>query len=128
MTLTEMLLSADEKIANTLKKGTYKSRRLARVLGQDGTCELQITELAPAKINTMSEAKSGNNMEIYNRICLEGITEPNLKNPDLLKKFGCSTPLSLTEKIFSLEVAEIAEAIIKLSDIAPEEQENEIKN
>lgn len=128
MTLTEKLLSSDEKVANTLKTGTFKSKRLARVLGESEPVEIQIKELAPGKISSMSADPASSNMGTYTRICLEGIVDPDLKNPEMLKHFGCSTPLSLTEKLFSLEVANIGEAIIKLSDVGAGEEEDEIKN
>lgn len=69
------------------------------------------------------------------KICYEGISQPNIKDKELWKKYGVSisNPYEIVKKIFKLnEVLEIANKICDLSGLneVPTEQEliEEIKN
>ena len=131
MTLTEQLMHSDVEVMNTLRTGTFHSKRLQRVLGADELVEITIKEISPAKYNSIRDANKNNSDEfaVYNRICLEGIVEPNLKDNELMKHFQCSTPISLVEKLFSMEVVAIANSIAELSDFATEDKQvEEVKN
>jgi len=128
MTLTEQLMQADVETVNKLRTGTFRSKRLQRVTGADDLVEITIKELAPSKINSIRKG-SDDDFDIYKNICLEGIIEPNVKDNALMKHFQCSSPISLIEKIFSVEIPSIANAIVELSEFATEEdQKNEVKN
>ena len=63
------------------------------------------------------------------KIAAAGITEPNLKNEELLKYLGVATPADAAKKIFRGEINKIASEITKLSGFDNEEDmDKEIKN
>ena len=136
MTLVDELLKADAKKADELKTGTYLSERLAHVLGKDEPVEISIKEIASRRLNDILayqiDAK-GNvdfSKSFYARlmVCIEGITNPDLKIKELQAHFGVGTAKELAEKLFGSEVTEISDAISKLSGIVAEDNEEEIKN
>lgn len=58
----------------------------------------------------------------------EGVVEPNLRDKDLQKHFGCATPKDLVKVLFKgKDLALVADAITELSGYG-EDSEDEVKN
>lgn len=67
------------------------------------------------------------------RMVAECVVEPDLANAALLKHFKCATSADLAEKLFSLEINEIADKIAELSGLITDEKKaqeavDEVKN
>ena len=135
MNLVDQLLKADAKKVNDLDTGVYKSKKLAKVLGQDEPVEITIREIPSRRLNDIVAFqldKKGNvdfakTFETKLMVCLEGIVEPSMRNKDLQEHFGAKSGTDLAEKLFGSEVNEISDAISALSGLVGNEEE-EIKN
>lgn len=134
MTITEMCLKADTKKASEYREGTFESKTMARVLGKEGTVEIKIKEISPKRLaeymdGTVSEG-GANMLKLYEaskKIVVEGVVDPDLKNTELQKHFGCSLGIDLAEKFFRTEIYKISTAIQNLSDMS-DVDEDDIKN
>ena len=139
MMLVDKLLKADTKKIEELKTGTYSSKRLAYVLGEENPVDITIRELKSRRLNDIAATQynnKGNFMmeKAYDAklmMCVEGIVEPDLRDKKLQAHFGAKSAVDLTEKLFSMEMVDIADAIQELSGVKTEdeeENEKEIKN
>ena len=135
MTLVEELLKADAKKADELKLGTFKSERLAEILGKKNSVDVQIREIKSRRLNdiiTYPVDRKGSydfskNFEMKLMTCVEGIVNPDVKNKELQAHFGVDNGRELVEKLFGSEVTAIADAISELSGIKADAEE-EVKN
>ena len=135
MTLVEELLKTDAKKADELKLGTFKSERLAEILGKKKAVEVQIREIKSRRLNdiiTYPVDRKGSydfskNFEMKLMTCVEGIINPDVKNNELRAHFGVDNGRELVEKLFGSEVTAIADAISELSGIKADAEE-EVKN
>lgn len=138
MTLVEELLKADVKKVNELKTGSFPSKRLAYVLGKKDPVDIKIREIKSRRLNDIAATQynnKGNFMmeKAYDAklmTCVEGIVEPDLRDNNLKEHFGAKSAMELVEKIFSIEMVDIADAIEELSGAKKDEDktEEEIKN
>lgn len=137
MNLVEQLLKADAKKAEEREKGTYESKKLAFILGQKEPVKISLQEIGTRRLNdilALQVDKKGNvdltkSLDSKLLCCVEGITEPNLKDKALQEHFGCGTPKDLALKLFGFEVTDISDEICALSGVNSEEDtEDEIKN
>lgn len=138
MNLVDRLLKADTKKADELEKGVFKSKRLAKILGmEEGTVEITLREVKSRRVNDiMAYQVDGKGRMDFSKsfdaklmMCIEGITDPDLRNRDLQKHFGAGSAKELAEKMFGMEVTDISDEISRLSGISGEEDlEEEIKN
>lgn len=135
--LVDRLMKADKAKAGEMRTGEFKSQKLAELLGETEPVEIKIHELKGRRMNAIQSEQIKGNGEIdfekaYDaqlRICVEGISEPNLKDKELQEYFGCSLATELCEKIFNSEVSLIADEITNLGiKINDKKTENEIKN
>jgi hypothetical protein len=138
MTLVDQLLKADVKTAEELEAGTFRSHRLAKILGTgEETVEVSIREIKSRRVNDIVgyQFNSKGNFD-YSKsydaklmMCIEGCTDPDLRNKDLQAYFGCKDARELCEKLFGMEVGALSDAITELSGvIANEDAEEEVKN
>ena len=138
MTLVEELLKADIKKVDELKTGTFKSERLAEILGKSEPVEVQIREIKSRRMNDIIsyQVDSKGNYNFAKSFdakliaCVEGITNPDMKNKELQAYFKVENGRELAEKLFGSEVTAISDAISELSGIKAEndDKEKEIKN
>ena len=134
MNLIDKLMKADAAKADERLTGVFKSRQLARILGEKGTVDVEIRELSQRRKNELISSAVEGNGEIdvsksYDanlKVLVAGITNPNLKDKDLQEHFGCKMAIDLAEKLFKSEVGDIAAEIFKLGTI--DADEDEIKN
>lgn len=133
MTILEQLLQIDKGKTEELKTKKIKSKRMSELLGKE--TEITIRQIPGRRMNDINQVifdENGNkDMEkIYDLnilYCVEGIVEPSVKDSDLMKHFGATTPDDLVEKLFDAEAATIAAEIIKLSGLS-DETEKKVKN
>lgn len=136
MNLVEALLKSDNKKVTELEKGVFKSKRLAKVLGEKGTVDVEIQEIPPKRMNDIVSyqlTKKGeldvSKMFDAKALCaIEGVINPNLKDDALIKHFGCATPKDLAMKLFGSELTALSDAITKLSGYNDADEVDEIKN
>lgn len=97
--------------------------------------EITIQSMKPQKLEEiLKEVNSGKSLfEINKKVIYMSIIDPNLKDNNLLKEYGCKgNPYDIVEKIFSpTEIGIIADKIAVLNglnDIKEDELVVEIKN
>ena len=67
--------------------------------------------------------------DINAKIAAAGLTNPNLKDKDLLSHLGVATPADAAKKLFKGEVNKIAAEVARLSGFENEEStDSEVKN
>jgi hypothetical protein len=134
MNLIDKLMKADAAKADERLTGVFKSRQLARILGEKGTVDVEIRELSQRRKNDLISTAVESNGEIdvsksYDanlKVLVAGVVNPDLKDKDLQEHFGCKMAIDLAEKLFKSEVGDIAAEIFKLGTIDADEEE--IKN
>jgi len=136
MNLVEGLLKADQAKAKEYATGTFMSKRLAKVLGQNEPVEMTIREVDLGTIKNIREYAtrrdgsfdSGKSFDSNFMLVAKGVVDPDLNNEELQKHFGADDPVQLAEILFRFEANFIADAIIKLSNMSLEDAEDIIKN
>ena len=136
MTLVEELLKSDAKKADEKEVTTYKSKKLAKILGKKEPVEIKIQEMSARRINDILNYqldKRGNmqfekSYDANLMVCVESIIDPDIKNKDLQGHFNCKNAKDLCEKIFGAEASDIADKVMVLSGYNPEGDKEEIKN
>lgn len=137
MNLVEKLLKADAKKADELATGTFESKRLARILGVDEAVKVSIQEIPSRRMNEIAGYSidgKGNfqfekSFDANLMACIEGVTNPNMRDKELQMHFGANNASQLCEKLFGSEASEISDAIAALSEYAGKENKEEaIKN
>ena len=135
MNLVEKLMTIDRKEFDKIEKKEIPSRQLSRLLGTDAKVTIQAVDgdlfggLSASGLDKNGEVDYGRVFSTNAKIAAAGITEPNLKNEELLKYLGVATPADAAKKIFRGEINKIASEITKLSGFDNEEDmDKEIKN
>lgn len=135
--LVDRLMKVDKAKIGEMRTGVFKSQKLADIIGETEPVEIKIHELKGRRMNALQSEQIKDDGTIdfekaYDtqlRICVEGISEPNLKDKELQQHLGCSLATELCEKIFNSEISLIADEIVNLGiKINDKETENEIKN
>lgn len=135
--LVDRLMKADKAKIGEMRTGVFKSQKLADIIGETEPVEIKIHELKGRRMNALQSEQIKNDGTVdfekaYDtqlRICVEGISEPNLKDKELQQHLGCSLATELCEKIFNSEVSLIADDIANLGiKINDKKTENKIKN
>lgn len=135
--LVDRLMKVDKAKIGEMRTGVFKSQKIADIIGETEPVEIKIHELKGRRMNALQSEQIKNDGTVdfekaYDtqlRICVEGISEPNLKDKELQQHLGCSLATELCEKIFNSEVSLIADEIVNLGiKINDKKTENEIKN
>ncbi|MBM6727521.1 phage tail assembly chaperone [Megamonas funiformis] len=138
MNLVDILLNADTNAVLAEKTEEYEVERLSKILGEKFVLILKAipakrySEIQTTAINMNGKRKSVDLYKMQMLTLNEGIKEPNLAEPNLLKKFGATTPFDMYEKLFLAgEITNITNKISTLSGYSEEEKQQnieEIKN
>lgn len=88
----DILLSADRP---ALPEKEYKLKRLSKELGADVIFKLRA--LSFSRVAELRELHDGADMPVW--IALEGITSPDLRNRELMSKYGAETPIDLLKNM-----------------------------
>lgn len=92
-------------------KEQVKQLRLSKICGEDVIFELQALTYAQEKD---IERKDKENMNVFT--ILAGVKSPNLKDKNLLEKFGAETPAELVKKmLLPGEIVDLARKVEMLS-------------
>lgn len=135
--LVDRLMKVDKAKIGEMRTGVFKSQKLADIIGETEPVEIKIHELKGRRMNALQseQIKDDGTVDFEKtydtqlRICVEGISEPNLKDKELQQHLGCSLATELCEKIFNSEVSLIADDIANLGiKINDKKTENKIKN
>ena len=132
MNLIEKLIRVDKETVEKKETKKIRSARLTKLLGEE--TEITIQEVSGRKHNDImqmmfDEEGKRNISAAYDTnlmFCVNGIVEPDLKDPALLEHFNAATPKDLAAILFQAEAGTIADEIIALSGLKTEEKE--IKN
>ena len=133
MDLITKLLKVDTEKATEKETRKIHSKRLSKLLGVDTDITIQeIDGRRINEINQMAYKKDGSRdagklYDLNLMYCVYGIVEPNLGDDALKKHFNAATPKELAEKLFGVESAVIASAIVELSGLSDESEET-VKN
>lgn len=134
MNICEKLLAADPKAVEELAETKFASRQIAKALGVSGTVDITLREIPGDRLKSLhskmydtSGKMRGDMNDLITMMCVDSIVDPDVKNPDLAKHFGCSTPKELVDKLFGFETLEISDKIYELCGLGPE-AEDEVKN
>lgn len=131
MSLTDKLIKVNPEKLNVKQVKHYGSRHLKELMGAEKPVEITFQELTPERLNELMDGreldKMSENYEICSMICVDSITDPNVKDPDLAKHFGASTPQKLVKKLFGFECNEIAGEVLKMAGIT-DDAEEKVKN
>lgn len=130
MNLVDELLKADTLKVTELKKETFKSHRLAHILGKKGTVEITLQEVKQRRLNDIAsyqvksngEFDSSKTFDAQLMLCTEGIIEPNLRDKELQEHFGCKSAKDLCEKLFDAEVVLISDVIAGMNIVKDDEE------
>lgn len=138
MNLVDELLKLDSKKADELKKGVFKSKRLASLLGsKEEAVDVTISEIPSRRLNDIISYQFNKNggfdmSKSYDAkliLCTEACVEPDLMNKSLQAHFDCKNARELCEKLFGFEVNELSDEISALCGITKNEnEEEEVKN
>ena len=140
MNLVDQLLKVDAKKADELETSVFKSKKLAKVLGlKEPTVDVEIREVKSRRVsdimsyqfNKKGDFDFGKAYDAKLMMCIEGVTNPDLRDKHLQEHFEVSDAKALCEKLFGNEITDLSDAIATLSGVNSEEdedEEDEIKN
>lgn len=130
----DLLMNLDESKLKEKKTEEYRSERLSRAAGEDVYITLQELPLKIANnIAAMGVNKNGGYdkasvTDVHLMYLVEGIKDPDLRNAELMTKFGAKNPKDLALKLFEAEARSIAGKILTLTDGKDEDEEAEEKD
>lgn len=135
MNLAERLIQADVDKAYKLKRDTFPSKRLAELLGEEEPVNIVIKEISQRRVNDLMSMSysSGGKFQMEKTFdaklmsLVEGVEEPSMHDKDLMAHFKAETPKKLAEVVFGNEITKISDAIMELSGVGKDE-EDELKN
>lgn len=142
MSILDKLLTANATEFEKPQQAKFKSKRIAKALGQTEAVEITVREVPHQRCKRMIGEqfdKKGNfdferNQRAQARLVADGVIDPDLKDAQLREHFGCETPADLAEKLFGFEVSRISDLILSLSGFETgdedeaEEENEELKN
>ena len=124
MNMVDKLLKADlaNKLANKPTK-KVKMERLSKLLGFEFIVTLQ----------AIDPERYAENIDLYKmqtQTLLAGIADPDLKNKDLLVKFGAAIPADIIRKLFLAgEIADLTAQITELNGYTTQDKvDKAVKN
>lgn len=136
MNIAEKLLKIDKGEFNKEKTKTIKSRMLSELLGED--TRVTIKSVDPQEVLDLSSTgldEDGNpiikkSLQTNALIVAAAVTDPPLKDSEILKHLGVTTPAEAAIKLFKGEVNKIAQEVNKMAgfDIDDKDTDEEIKN
>lgn len=134
MNLAEKLMKLDRGKLTEIPTGTVEIKRLSEMMGEPFIVKCRAisgeryTELSTQIIGDNGEADYGKVYMTSTLIAVEGIMEPNLKDPELLKHFGCASPKDLAGILFQGgDMQKVSDLITDLSGFG-DDADKKIKN
>lgn len=137
MSLVDKLMAIDTGKYAEGRTGEVPAKRMSEVMGEPVMIRVralsgdQYTDITTRMMDKKGNADFAKAYDVNALLVVEGVIEPDLKNKELQKHFGATTPKELAKILFpGGELTEIANKITELSGFnSPEdEDEEEIKN
>lgn len=139
MSLMDKLLACDAKKVLAKETKSYEVKRLSKKLGVPFILKLESIDselFAEISENNVTYSKSGkvknaSSFKMAIELIAESAIEPDFKNKEFQKKFGCITPTDLISKLFlPVELGDISNEITKLCGLDTNENEigEQVKN
>ena len=135
MNAFDKLMKMDTAKLNELPTKEITSKMLLfRFDGDKEAAKIKIRALSARDLQYVSEMTTDNNGEVNEHrvidgsawICTHGIVEPDVNNRDLIEHFGARNAQDLCEKLFQMEMADISQKIVELSNAGV--TEDDVKN
>lgn len=134
MNIVDKLLQLDAEKLSKKEERVIEMPRLTKLLGEPFLVHCKAlsgeryTDLTSVAVSDKGDFEYGKAYQANVLLALETIIEPDLKNEELQKHFGCRTPKDLLEKLFNGgEISRIADTATDLSGFGKGSDE-EIKN
>lgn len=134
MNLVEKLMKLDRGKLKEIPTGTVEIKRLSELMGEPFLVKCKAlsgeryTEISAQMIGSDGEADFGKVYLTSTLLVTEGVIEPNLTDPELLKHFGCTTPKDLAEVLFQGgDMQKVSDLITNLSGYG-NDTDKKIKN
>ena len=134
MNIVDLLLKLDSGKLTIAPTKKVRIKSLSEMAGEDvyftvkAISGRRFTELSEQVYGDDGEVEMGKSYDANLMITVEGIVEPDLRNSDLLKHYGCATPKDLAEKLLNGgEITKLSGVIADLSGYG-KDKETEIKN
>ncbi|MCI8741708.1 MAG: hypothetical protein HFG63_03575 [Lachnospiraceae bacterium] len=134
MSLVDKLMAIDRGDFAKEKTGEVRAKHLSEVMGGDVKVTIKAlkgdlyNEIMTRMIDKKGRSNFGKAYDINAILCVEGVVEPDLKNADLQKHFGCASPKDLAKLFFpGGELTRVADEITDLSGFSKEGEEEEEK-
>ena len=134
MNIVDLLLKLDSGKLTIAPTKKVRIKSLSEMAGEDvyftvkAISGRRCTELSEQVYGDDGEVEMGKSYDANLMITVEGIVEPDLRNSDLLKHYGCATPKDLAEKLLNGgEITKLSGVIADLSGYG-KDKETEIKN
>lgn len=137
MSLLDKLMAIDKGEFAKEKTEDIPAAGLSEIMGEKVMIKIKaINGDRYSEITTRGVGKKGDfdyskAYDINAHLVVEGVIEPNLKNEELQKHFGCATPKDLAKLLFKGgELTNIANRITDISGFSQDIQEEEdaVKN
>lgn len=135
MNLVEKLLTVDKKEFDRIGTKKIISVQLSMYMGEETEITIQAVDgdlfsgLSASGLDENGEVDYGRVFSTNAKIVAAGVTDPDLKNKELLAHLGVATPADAAKKIFRGEINQIAAEISELSGFSGERKtDKEIKN
>ena len=135
MNTVDLLLSLDNADLEVTNEKELEMKRLSKIAKKPfmvkvhGIGARRFTKLANGVTGKDGQVQYDKAFDVNISLCLAGMSDPDLKNKDLLEKFQFSTPGELLEKLFKpSEIAAIGDAVTELSGFGGSDVVAEVKN
>lgn len=134
MNLAEKLLKIDKNELEKKEKKEIPSKMLEKLLGEKANATIEsvdpqtILELSAGGLDEEGTPIIAKTLDTNAKIAAAAIIDPPLKDTELLKHLGVSTPADAAKKLFKGEVNKIAAEVNKMAGFTIEDTDEEIKN
>lgn len=134
MNLAEKLLKIDKGEFDKKRTKEVSSKMLEEVLGEKAKITIEsidpqsVLELSASGLDDEGNPIIAKSLDTNAKIAAAAIIDPPLKDAELLKHLGVSTPADAAKKIFKGEVNKIAAEVNKMAGFTIDDTDEEIKN
>lgn len=134
MNLAEKLLKIDKGEFDKKHTKEVSSKMLEELLGEKAKVTIEsidpqnVLELSASGLDDEGNPIIAKSLDTNAKIAAAAIIDPPLKDAELLKHLGVSTPADAAKKLFKGEVNKIAAEVNKMAGFTIEDTDEEIKN
>lgn len=134
MNLAEKLLKIDKGEFDKKRTKTVPSKMLEELLGEKASVTIEsvdpqvVLELSAGGLDDEGNPIIAKTLDTNAKIAAAAIIDPPLKDDELQKHLGVSTPADAAKKLLKGEVNKVAAEVNKMAGFTIENTDEEIKN